>query len=221
MKELYPISNKDVENLIRSFPQDSFGFAGLSSQLLAFNMFAQLYSDKAREYVDKAGKSSGNEYEGYKNFMDYARDKQLEEVNNMFKNSGITDEMMKSYGFVKEKDYGDEKLPEDYTSMAKLLAINATEVANKMGIEPIEIFKGRNAKTITTPEQYWGQFTDATALQNEFDRLTVEINNIKKLKEEGTLPDGVEENFKKKYGFSITMSPSDYYYTVLSKKEDQ
>ena len=220
MKELYPISNKDVENLIASFPQDAFGFAGLSAQLLAFNEFAQLYSDYSREYVDKAGKSSGNEYEGYKNFMDYARDKQLEEINKRYKNSGITDEMMESYGFVKEKDYGDEKLPEDFSSMAKLMALNGTRVANQMGIDPIEVFKGKTVSKIATPEQYWNQFEDATSLQNEFDRITVEINGINILKEKGTDTDSIEKEFKKKYGFDIDMTPSDYYYTVLNKEEE-
>ena len=221
MKELYPISNKDVENLIASFPQDAFGFAGLSSQLLAFNEYAQLYSDYAREYVDKAGKSSGNDYEGYMNFMDYARDKQLEEVNKRFKNSGITDEMMKSYGFVKEKDYGDESLPEDYTPMAKLLALNGTKVAKQMGIEPMEVFKGKVTTQITTPTQYWNSFKTAEELQNAFDNLTVTIEQMKTLDETDQLPDTVKENFKKKYGFdAFEISPQDYYYTVFSKKEE-
>lgn len=220
MKELYPISNKDVENLIASFPNDAFGFAGLSAQLLAFNEFAQLYSDYSREYVDKAGKSSGTEYEGYMNFMDYARDKQLAEVNKRFKNSGITDEMMKSYGFVKEKDYGTDTLPEDYTSMAKLMALNGTKVANQMGIDPLEVFKGKEVSKVTTPEQYWKQFKDATSLQNAFDRITVEINGINRLKEKGTDTDSIEKEFKKKYGFDIDMAPSDYYYTVLNKEEE-
>lgn len=221
MKELYPISNKDVENLIASFPQDAFGFAGLSSQLLAFNEYAQLYSDYSREYVDKAGKSSGNDYEGYINFMDYARDKQLEEVNKRFKNSGITDEMMNSYGFVKEKDYGDEKLPEDYTPMAKLLALNGTKVANQMGIDPMEVFKGKAVAQITTPTQYWNSFKTAEELQNAFDNLTVTIEQMKVLDETGELPDTVRENFKKKYGFdAFEISPQDYYYTVFSKKEE-
>jgi len=221
MKELYPISNKDVENLIASFPNDAFGFAGLSAQLLAFNEYAQLYSDYSREYVDKAGKSSGTEYEGYMNFMDYARNKQLKEVSKRFKNSGITDEMMKSYGFVKEKDYGTDTLPEDYTPMAKLMALNGTKVADQMGIDPIEVFKGKEVSKVTTPEQYWNSFKNAEELQNAFDNLTVTIEQMRTLDETGELPDTVLENFKNKYGFdAFEMTPSDYYYEVFSQPEE-
>ena len=117
----------------------------------------------------------------------------------------------------------DEALPEDFTPMAKLLALNGTKVANQMGIDPMEVFKGKVVSQITTPTQYWNQFKNIDELQNAFDAANLDAFDIKKLEEKETLsPEEItslKQEFKKKYGFDINTNASEWYYSTFNKEE--
>ena len=143
LKNLYPVSDNDMNVIKASKPLGAYGFALRSSQLLAFKDYELVYGSAMKEFTDKnfiqnnqptSYSQKGIEYNGktYYNAKTYADAKLNDYVNKVFEATGVTDNEMKKWGFEKKSD--------GYNILTKLIVANGLDVAKQFKQDPSKVF---------------------------------------------------------------------------------
>lgn len=189
LKNLYPVSDNDMNVIKASKPLGSFGFGLRSSQLLSFKEYDILLNQAEREFVSKnfqqnqmptSASPKGIEYNGNKYYSaaNYAKAVVENQVNEAFQKSGVTNDQMKKWGF--------ETRNGDYNVFTKLIVMNGMDVAKQFNQDPAKIFLSKSDAASSLLEslnltQDPGDLTEAQALaiaNDEKKRRTIVSQNL-------------------------------------------
>jgi hypothetical protein len=189
LKNLYPVSDNDMNVIKASKPLGAFGFGLRSSQLLSFKEYDILQNQAERDFINKnfqlnqmptSASPKGIEFNGktYYSAANYAKAVVESQVNQAFKESGVTEDQMKTWGFQKEKG--------DYNVFTKLMVMNGMDVAKQFNQDPAKIFLSKSDAATNLLEslnltQDPEDLTDAQALaiaNDEKKRRTIITQNL-------------------------------------------